>query len=110
MSRISYGDSLIQPNQVSEEMVLSWKSEEIPERQRALVRKELGGMYKGDIPPVFPALQECLRPHIFPGCSVLEIGCASGYHYHKQGISLSIFDPCAQPRAEQLERVQVLEH
>jgi len=79
--RISDGHSLITTDQISENMILGWKSEKIPVQQRGLVQNELESMYKGKVTPIFQVLADCLRPYIYSGCSVLEIGCASGYYY-----------------------------
>jgi len=81
MSKISYGYALIQPNQVSGNMTSAWKSEEIPAKQRALVQQSLNNMYKGKISPADQSLLSCLSPYAYPGCSILEIGCSSGYYY-----------------------------
>ena len=81
MSKISYGHTLIQPSEITESMTSAWKSDKIPLRQRALTQKELKSMYKGETPPPYKVLADCLRPYMHPGCSILEIGCASGYYY-----------------------------
>jgi len=81
MSKITYGHTLIEPIQISESMISAWKSEEIPEKQRALVQQSLKKMYGGEISHTDQALVDCLHPYVFPGCSILEIGCASGYYY-----------------------------
>lgn len=81
MSRISYGLTSIQDSEVTEDLTCAWQSEDIPAKQRALVQKELDDMYKGKAPVIYRVLSEMLRPHIRPGDSVLEIGCASGYYY-----------------------------
>jgi len=81
MSKISYGHTLIQQRQISDNMTSAWQSAEIPAKQRSLVQAELNGMYKGKTPPVYQVLTESLRPYTYPGCSILEIGCSSGYYY-----------------------------
>ena len=81
MSKISYGHTLIQPSQITERMTSAWKSDEIPLRQRALTQKELKSMYKGETPLPYKVLADCLRSYVYPECSILEIGCASGYYY-----------------------------
>jgi ubiquinone/menaquinone biosynthesis C-methylase UbiE len=81
MSNISYGHKHIEESNITEALTSAWKSEEIPTKQRALVQKELEDMYKGNTPIVYRVLADSLRPYIFPGCSILEIGCASGYYY-----------------------------
>ena len=81
MSEISYGHKSIDKSEVNEALTTAWQSEEIPVKQRALVRQELENMYKGKPPIVYKVLTDCLRPHVFPECSILEIGCASGYYY-----------------------------
>jgi len=62
-------------------MLSAWKSEHIPAKQRRLVHVELMNMYKGNPPLVYRVLAQCLQPYVVPGCSILEIGCASGYYY-----------------------------
>ena len=81
MSKISYGQSLIHPDYVTEKMTSAWKSKDIPERQRALVQQSLADMYRGKVSPEDQSLADSLRPYAYPGCSILEIGCASGYYY-----------------------------
>jgi ubiquinone/menaquinone biosynthesis C-methylase UbiE/MoaA/NifB/PqqE/SkfB family radical SAM enzyme len=80
-STISYGHTPIQPSQITEGMRSAWKNEAIPGRQRAMVRQELAEMYRGRSAAPFSALATILKPYIFPGSKVLEIGCASGYYY-----------------------------
>ena len=53
----------------------------IPARQRALVQEELADMYRNNIAVPFQVIGDILKPHVFPHCPVLEIGCASGYYY-----------------------------
>jgi ubiquinone/menaquinone biosynthesis C-methylase UbiE len=80
-SMISHGHKVIRFDQVTSEMTTAWQSKEIPEKQRGIVQKELARMYQGDIPLIYKVLADCLYPHADPGCSILEIGCASGYYY-----------------------------
>ena len=80
-SRISYGYASIQQAEITEVMTSAWQSEEIPVKQHALVQQSFNDMYKGITPKECQVLAECLRPYVFPGCSILEIGCASGYYY-----------------------------
>ena len=81
LDRISYGRAEIAPSQVTAELVQSWRSEDIPLKQRALVQRELLDMYRGNPPLVFQVLAEALRPLVRPNIELLEIGCASGYYY-----------------------------
>lgn len=81
LAKISYGYENINKSDVTEKQTEAWKSEEIPAKQRALVQQELANMYKGKEVAPFKVLADILRPHIFHNCSVLEIGCASGYYY-----------------------------
>jgi glycosyltransferase domain-containing protein len=81
LSKISYGHIPIQQSDVTKELTSAWKSDDIPAKQRALVQQEIRDMYKGKPPVVYQVLTECLRPYVFSGCSILEIGCASGYYY-----------------------------
>jgi SAM-dependent methyltransferase len=78
---ISHGHTSIEKSEISETLVTAWKSPEIPLKQRALVQKELGNMYRGRSPAVFQVLADCLRSVIYEGATVLEVGCASGYYY-----------------------------
>jgi ubiquinone/menaquinone biosynthesis C-methylase UbiE/predicted O-methyltransferase YrrM len=80
-SQISYGYTPVNPLEVSDAMTSAWKDERIPVRQRALVQQELAAMYAGQPPIVYQVLADILRPYVFPNCSILEIGCASGYYY-----------------------------
>ena len=86
MSKISYGHTLIQPTQITESMTSAWKSDKIPLRQRALTQKELRSMYNGETPLPYKVLADCLRSYMHPECSILEIGCASGYYYEVRNI------------------------
>jgi len=81
LSLISYGRTSIQPDQVTVDLAQSWRSELIPEKQRALVERELEAMYRGNPPMVFRVLAEALRPYVSRNTELLEIGCASGYYY-----------------------------
>lgn len=81
MSKISYDKTPIQKSDIADKLTTAWQSDEIPARQRALVQQELESMYKGNPPFVYQVLADSLRPYVFPRCSVLEIGCASGYYY-----------------------------
>jgi hypothetical protein len=70
---------------VTPQLVDAWKDEALPARQRALVHRELGEMYKGrDVVP-FKVLADSLTPILgrMPAGrrSLLEIGCSSGYYY-----------------------------
>ncbi|MDX2024676.1 MAG: glycosyltransferase [Deltaproteobacteria bacterium] len=70
---------------VTPALIDAWKNEQLPQRQRALVHRELGEMYKGrDVVP-FKVLADALNPELgrMPAGtkSLLEIGCASGYYF-----------------------------
>lgn len=81
LTKISYGYQTIDGSEINENLTSAWKSEDIPEKQRALVQRDLRSMYKGNPPTVFKVLADCLQPFVFPNCSILEIGCSSGYYY-----------------------------
>jgi len=81
MKGISCGHVNIEKSQINALMISAWKNEKIPERQRALVQKELSEMYKGKAVTPYRVLADIMKQYISPGCSVLEIGCASGYYY-----------------------------
>jgi SAM-dependent methyltransferase len=81
MSKISYGYTPIKKEEITDNMTSAWKDRTIPIKQRALVHTELKKMYKGQYNTAHLALAECLKMHCFPGCSILEIGCAGGYYY-----------------------------
>ena len=81
LTRVSYAQQPIAPNQVTAELASSWRSEEIPQKQRALVQRELTDLYRGHPPKVFQVLSDTLQPHVRPGIGLLEVGCASGYYY-----------------------------
>ena len=80
-SAVSCGYSAISQEEVSPAMTSAWQSEEIPARQRGLVQRSLAGMYRGEEMPEYRILAEVMKPHVLPGCSVLELGCSSGYVY-----------------------------
>jgi ubiquinone/menaquinone biosynthesis C-methylase UbiE len=79
--QISNGHTLIKPSQISIELTTGWQDESIPAKQRGLVQKELAAMYRNKPPAVFQALAASLCRYAYPDCSILEIGCASGYYY-----------------------------
>jgi len=81
LTQVSVGYTPIEQAAVPEMLTFAWKSADLPSKQRALVQQEFGRMYRGNIPTVYRVLAECLRQHVFPGCSILEVGCASGYYY-----------------------------
>lgn len=80
-SKISKGHKVIRSDQVTTAMTEAWQSPKIPEKQRGLIQRQLAGMYRGRIPQIYQVLADCLQPHADPGCSILEIGCSSGYYY-----------------------------
>lgn len=80
-AHVSYGKEPIQPNEITTALATSWQSPSIPLKQRALVQQELTALYQGRPPVVYRILADALRPFVAPDCSVLEIGCASGYYY-----------------------------
>ena len=45
-----------------------------------MVRGELGKRYSGQHIQTYDIRADCLPPNVFPGCSVLEHGSASGYY------------------------------
>lgn len=81
MSAISFGHTLIQQEQVSEAMTSAWQDKGIPIKQRALVQQSLAAMYRGEDMGAYRILAEIIKPHVFPICSILELGCSSGYCY-----------------------------
>jgi SAM-dependent methyltransferase len=78
---VSSGYKQINQSEITANMTTAWQSKEIPAKQRALVQQELAAMYAGTVPAHFQALIDLLKPVVFPNCSILEIGCASGYYY-----------------------------
>jgi ubiquinone/menaquinone biosynthesis C-methylase UbiE len=78
---VSCGYAKIEESQIQPSMVSAWKDKNIPQRQRALVQKELAEMYSGRVVTPYQVLADAMRPYVYPGCSLLEIGCASGYYY-----------------------------
>lgn len=81
LQSISTGFAAVKKSQVTDSMLAGWQDENIPRRQRALVQQQLDEMYKGKPQAIYQVLAEILRPYIYPGCPILEIGCASGYYY-----------------------------
>ncbi|BCA54780.1 hypothetical protein W02_19200 [Nitrospira sp. KM1] len=80
LGRVSYGRTAIRPDQVTPDLVQSWRSDSIPLKQRALVDVELREMYRGQPPIVFRVLADAVQPYVRPNIELLEIGCASGYY------------------------------
>ncbi|MBT1072724.1 methyltransferase domain-containing protein [Pelotalea chapellei] len=81
LAKISYGHAAIAESDITPKLTSAWQDASIPDLQRALVQKELAEMYQGRVPVVFQVVADALMPHVAPGSSVLEIGCASGYYY-----------------------------
>lgn len=81
ISKISFGHTAISKTEITATMASAWQDNDIPAKQRALVQQELLGMYKGKIATQFRVLADIITSYTTPGCSVLEIGCASGYYY-----------------------------
>lgn len=79
--RISSGHKAITRGEVTGTLTTGWQDASIPARQRALVQRELAGMYRGEVPVPFQALAQVMGRCAAPGRSVLEIGCASGYYF-----------------------------
>lgn len=69
-------------DRVAIELAESWKNEEIPERQRALVERQLKDYRESRSVPAFDALTSILMSNIpnIDASSLLEIGCSSGYY------------------------------
>lgn len=68
--------------QVSHEFTAkAWCDQAIPLKQRDLVQTQLDEMYHGQVQSHFQALTQLLQPIVTPGCTVLEMGCSSGYYY-----------------------------
>jgi len=78
---VSNGYELINPSNIAKNLTNAWKDSNIPLRQRGLVQYELELMYKGKTPDLYKSIARALYPYIYPGCSILEIGCSSGYYY-----------------------------
>ena len=60
----------------------SWKSSDLPNRQRILVDTKLAEYRRGESVPVFDLLVRALRelPGLISDATVLEIGCSSGFY------------------------------
>lgn len=60
----------------------SWKNDNIPDKQRILVDRQLAEYRQGVPVPVFDVLVQSLRPITLDSniTSMLEIGCSSGYY------------------------------
>ena len=81
LSKISIRFKQVQPEQITTKMVKGWKSKKIPTQQRAIVQKSLSNMYQGIIAETEIALTKLLLNYVNQSCSLLEIGCSSGYYY-----------------------------
>jgi SAM-dependent methyltransferase len=77
---ISSGRHVIELSEISPELLDSWKSSLIPDRQRSLVETELSRMYNGDVVGVYRILCEAVARTKDYADSVIEIGCSSGYY------------------------------
>jgi len=82
LGAISTGYAPLSADAVTTQLTDAWKDDTLPGKQRALVTRELGGMYKGSPVTPFEVLARALRPLLarHPSAPVLEIGCASGYY------------------------------
>jgi SAM-dependent methyltransferase len=82
LGAVSTGHTPIAPGAVTTALTDAWKNESLPQKQRALVARELDAMYKGAAVTPFDVLAKALRPLLtrHPSAPVLEIGCASGYY------------------------------
>lgn len=78
--RISYDLKSVAAEDVTTKHTQAWKSQDIPEKQRALVDRELREMYRGALRPPFRSLNEVLSRVLQTGDSLLEVGCSSGYY------------------------------
>ncbi|HEU4685412.1 MAG TPA: glycosyltransferase [Nitrospira sp.] len=87
---VSYGRTVIRPEEVTAELAQSWRSDLLPLKQRSLVQRELDDLYRGRPPVVFRVLAEALRPIVNPQSTILEIGCASGYYYEVLAYLLAV--------------------
>ncbi len=81
VSKISFGHTAISKTEITATMESAWQDKDIPTKQRTLVQRELAWMYKGKVATQFQVLADIITPYTTPECSVLEIGCASGYYY-----------------------------
>ncbi len=68
----------------------AWCDENIPLRQRDLVQTQLEQMYHGQVQTHFQALAQLIKPVVKPACTVLEMGCSSGYYYEILGYLLNM--------------------
>jgi len=82
LNKISYGYKPITSQEVTTDLTNAWHNPDIPAKQRALVQQTLEMIYKNPVPPkMCQVLLEMLRPIAYEGCSLLEVGCSSGYYY-----------------------------
>lgn len=60
----------------------AWQAQELPQRQRELVDRQLAAYRRGEIVDVFSVMTRALRalPSDVRGLSVLEVGCSSGFY------------------------------
>jgi SAM-dependent methyltransferase len=77
---VSTGYEKIDISTVNSQDKVGWLSIDIPSRQRELVDNELEQLYKGEVIKPFAVLAELLKSRLSANCTVLEIGCSSGYY------------------------------
>jgi len=70
----------VNPNNISYSLKNGWRNPNIPKSQRKLTEKELSEMYRGNIIPAWSILAEILNDLNYNEQTLLEVGCATGYH------------------------------
>jgi ubiquinone/menaquinone biosynthesis C-methylase UbiE len=67
--------------QAATSLINTWKSPNLPIKQRAIVQDELKQLYKSSTPPLlFDILKIELKPIVRSGDKIIDIGCASAYY------------------------------
>lgn len=78
--RTDDGYRRIDARDVTPAMRAGWQDPEIPLRQRALVEQTLFRMYQGDTAAILRVAADAVTRSGCARGSILEVGCASGYH------------------------------
>jgi ubiquinone/menaquinone biosynthesis C-methylase UbiE len=78
---ISGGHTIIQRDEITEDLLVGWKDPTIPISQRRLTESQLKEMYEGKTNMLFKILELCVGESYTSNSTILELGCSTGYYY-----------------------------
>lgn len=79
--RVSADYQRIEPNDISQDLLLGWRDPLVADRQLAAYRPLLEDMYQGEVRRDFALAADCLRLVDLDDPTILEIGCGNGYYW-----------------------------